>query len=357
MKPMVTERKFNPEMLVLAREARSLNQTELAGLAGVTQGQISKIENGQREPPPELISTFARVLKYRESLFFRNEVIAGIPESYTRKRQSLSATALHRIIAELNLRRFAIIRLLKAAEIQERLPFPELDLEDYGSPAEVARAVRSAWLLPPGPVRNLMRCIEAAGGILVPCDFGVGELDAIGQRIPGAPPLIFYNTRFPGDRLRFTLAHEVAHLIMHRVPHPDMEKEANQFAAELLVPERDVRPQLTGNLRLSDLAALKPYWRVSMAMLLERAKDVGRISSGRYVQLRKEYTGRGYKYGEPPELAVEPEVPANLRDLIALHLGHLGYSPEELSEVADLYAEEFHQSYVPERPHLRLIAS
>ncbi|MBK7012326.1 MAG: ImmA/IrrE family metallo-endopeptidase [Xanthomonadales bacterium] len=44
--------------------------------------------------------------------------------------------------------------------------------------------------------------------------------------------MIFINKDVPGDRWRFTLAHELAHLVMHDIPKPDMEDEADEFASE-----------------------------------------------------------------------------------------------------------------------------
>ncbi len=64
------------------------------------------------------------------------------------------------------------------------------------------------------------------------------------------PPCIFLNQHVPADRMRFSLAHELGHIIMHTVPGDEIENEANAFAAELLVPEKQFRRALTGQ-RLS----------------------------------------------------------------------------------------------------------
>ena len=38
--------RFNPEMLILAREARGITQSEMAKKLSVSQGNVSKIESG-----------------------------------------------------------------------------------------------------------------------------------------------------------------------------------------------------------------------------------------------------------------------------------------------------------------------
>lgn len=352
------EKRFNPEMLILARESRAMTQAGLAKAADTTQGRISKIENGVLDPPPALVSDFATALEYRESFFYQSEQIYGLPQSYTRRKQSLGSATQRRIFAEINIKRIQVMRLLKAAQIEERHPLPQLAVEDYhGSAAEVAQAVRASWLLPPGPVRNLTRSLEAAGVLVIPAEFGTREIDAVGQRISGLPPMIFYNPGVPADRLRFTLAHELGHLVMHRVPHPLMEDEANEFAAEFLMPLREIRPQIPSRLTLADLASLKPVWRVAMSALLVRGRDIGKISDGQYRYLWSQMSRNGWRLREPAELDFPAEHPTILRDLIALHLNTLRYNTEELSEVLHIFLPEFRQRYAPERAHLRLVAN
>jgi|tagenome__1003787_1003787.scaffolds.fasta_scaffold19772649_1 Zn-dependent peptidase ImmA (M78 family) len=66
------------------------------------------------------------------------------------------------------------------------------------------------------------------------------------------------------NRLRLTLAHEIAHIIMHNGPSLEMEDEANGFAAEFLMPRREIKGSLFG-LNMAKLAELKRHWCVSMA--------------------------------------------------------------------------------------------
>lgn len=55
------------ERVRFVRQQRSLTTTELGELVGVSQGHISKIENGERQPTPALIRELARELGVRES--------------------------------------------------------------------------------------------------------------------------------------------------------------------------------------------------------------------------------------------------------------------------------------------------
>ena len=101
----------------------------------------------------------------------------------------------------------------------------------------------------------------------------------------------------PTDRARFTLAHELAHLIMHRIPTPDSEGEADRFASEFLMPARDIAADLNG-FSLQKAAVLKPYWRVSMAALIQHAEDLSKITEWQHKNLniqKNKLNGRGLR--------------------------------------------------------------
>ncbi|MFX5225882.1 ImmA/IrrE family metallo-endopeptidase, partial [Acinetobacter baumannii] len=94
-------------------------------------------------------------------------------------------------------------------------------------------------------------------------------------KVPGLNPCIFIDKNMPSDRQRFTLAHELGHAIMHKLPSENMEDEANRFASALLMPSKDIRPYLTGKITLEKLATLKLVWKVSMNALLKTAEREG----------------------------------------------------------------------------------
>ncbi len=280
--------RLNPQMVTLARELRELTQEQLADRVGVGQAKIAKLEGGlQPDVSDDLAERLAFALDMPIGFFQQVGDLVGVGSSayFYRKRADLSARDRKRIHALINLLRINLGKMLNSIDVEARRPLPQFDVEDYGnSPERVAQAIRQLWNMPDGPVANLTTLIESAGVIIVPVDFGTQSMDGTSIRLADMPPLIFINASLSGDRWRFTLAHELGHLIMHDVPHEQMEDEADSFAAEFLMPEADMRPLFTrlGVIRLEDLAKLKPFWRTSMASLLKRAGDLGFLSaSGR----------------------------------------------------------------------------
>jgi Zn-dependent peptidase ImmA (M78 family) len=165
---------------------------------------------------------------------------------------------------------------------------------------------------------------------------------------------MFVNSEIPGDRLRYTMAHELGHLIMHQIPSSDIENEANRFAAEFMMPEKDIGPHLRG-LSLQKLASMKPVWKMSMASLLKRSYDLGKISVFMYRKLNTQISKYGYKTAEPIE--IPQEEPTVLRDLINVHLNEHGYSESELAEMLLAGHERYRKFYAPKdaSKQLRLV--
>jgi Zn-dependent peptidase ImmA (M78 family)/DNA-binding XRE family transcriptional regulator len=350
---------FNHRMLLLARESRGLTQSALAERADCTQGAVSRIENGLDEPTADIVDRLARALSYPPSFFFQNARIHGLPVTFYRKRKQMSRKLLAEIEAEVAIRSIHISALLRAAEIHFEKGIPRIDADADGdqTPEDIAQTVRAWWGIARGPIPNLVELIEQMGGIIVPCAFKSKDIDAIGQRVPEIPdhPLFFTNENIPTDRLRYTLAHELGHVVMHCYPNPDadqMEREADRFAGEFLMPAKDIQPELRG-ISIPKLASLKPIWRVSMGALLMRAKSLGIVTPRSYRYMWMEMGRLGFRTNEPAQLALSPEKPTILEELVGLHLDTFKYSAEELSQVLNELPGEFEKKY--RRGPIRLV--
>jgi len=339
----------NPAMVVLAREARGLNQSTVALALKITQAHYSKLEAGLTPVSDHHLQRLSGVLHLPSSFFARTDPVYGpsVAEFFHRKRQAVSQRLLSQLHATLNMRRMEIARLLRAVDIGD-LNVPRFSTEDLDGPEAVADAMRAAWMLPSGPIDDLVAHLEAAGILVMELDFGTPLVDAVSQWVPGLLPMLFVNTAAPGDRLRLTVAHELGHMVMHREPHAQMEAEANAFAAAFLMPPRDILPDFH-RVSLERLAALKPYWKVSMQAILVHAYRLGRISEHHYQRLWAEMGKAGYRRREPAELEVARESPKLLAQIVDVHLNDLSYSPADLGALVNLIEDEAIGIYLSRR--------
>lgn len=350
---METER-FNPEMLALARESRGYTQTALARKSSYSQSVISRFESGVLELNREAVLKFARILGYPPKFFGHSDTVYGLGSSFLfhRKRQTTPVGIQREIQADINIARMRIDRLLRGLTWEPANEFPTFEVGLDGSPEDVARFVRAAWNLPDGPVRNLTHAVEQAGAIVMPYTFPTRKVDGISVWVTPTPPLFFVNNSAPADRTRRTLAHETGHMVMHRIPHADIEAEADSFANEFLMPALDIKGDLQ-NLTLAKAASLKLTWRVSIQSLVRRARDLGCILEGRYRSLMVQISRSGMRRVEPNPIA--EELPRNIRSIIGIHRTVHGYSPEELADLTFCSdPSEFDRVFSTTRPRLRI---
>lgn len=348
---------FNCHMMTLARDSRGLTQEELSFSLNMGQGTLSKYETGIQVPPDEFVRALGDVLGYPESFFREPGRPYGLPPFHFRRRKKLSKKALGKIIAEMNIRRLHISKLIRSFERRSNKFIPEIDRDEYQgkqkkplSVEDVARVIRELWMLPSGPIPNMVEIIEENGGIVVPCDFGTDLIDAMSQRIDGLPVMFFVNVNAPADRLRHTLAHELGHMVLHTTIVKDdaeMEDEADAFAGAFLLPADEIRPQLR-KFDLRQLANMKLYWKVSMAAIAVRADRLNLITPYQSKMFFVEMSRLGYRKREPNE--PPKEFPSTLRQMIGFHTKKLGYSAADMANLLNLRVSEFREMYNPEFP-------
>ena len=195
--------------------------------------------------------------------------------------------------------------------------------------------------MPAGPVADLTAWIERAGVFVIHAEMPDSAMDGVTIRVPDTPPCIFLNKGQPSDRMRFSLAHELAHLVMHRIPTPTMEAEANSFAGAFLAPAADIRSYFHGRrIDLPLLAGFKPEWRMAMAALLYRAKQLRYVDDNQARYLWQQFNFHKIRLREPPELDFPVERPTLMPKLLSMHLDEFGYSLADLRRLLAMHEAE-----------------
>lgn len=322
---------FNPQMLVLAREFGEMTQTQLAKLLGVSQGTISKIEEGIKECDEEFLKSISDVLDRPKNFFTQYHQFNLTLEGSFRRKSSLSKKLLRTTDARMNIERLQINQLVNSCSLELEDP-PACNPDEYSKGAsEIAKLMRQHLGIPRGPVENLVEKIERTGCIVRFIDFGTLLVD--GFAVLTNTPIIFVNKTMPADRRRLTLAHEFGHVIMHRgVVRPNMEDEAFEFAGEFLMPAQEIKSSLYP-LNIEKLARLKLKWKVSMAAILQHSLRIGAIKERYFRYLRTQLSKHGYNKNEPYEDSIDLERPELLTKIFRHYKNDLEYSIEDMESL------------------------
>lgn len=342
---------FNGQMLVLARESRRMTQKALAETSDTAQSAISKAEAGVVEPATSSVAAWARALRYRVDMFAQSSEPPPPPRTMFRKRASLSQGDTKAIKASIAIQCMHVEALVRSIE----LPEPDVPLltigSDVASAADAAQYVRHAWKIAPGPLANIVEPLEDHSIVVTPLQNKSPAFMGLSvfERSRALPPIMFYNGEAPADRVRWTIAHELGHIVLHHhqaAISDECEDEADEFASEFLMPERDIRQHFSSRTGLDDLAQLKLHWRVSMQALLMRAQAVGRLTKSQSTRIWKLISMHGYRRVEPNAFALEQ--PALLSEIVRVHIEDLDFSLEDLCTLLSLEPEEVRALYKPD---------
>jgi len=350
----------NYRQLQLARESRGYTQTNLAkSISGLSQSNLSKMEKGLLPIGPEVLSCIAKKLQYPIEFFYKKSQLTPVGSLHYRKRLSLSKSALMLIESKRDIVRMIVDDLSQSVEIKE-CTIPHISVTDSMTPNDIAFRIRQYMQIPKGPIQNLISHLEDMGIIVYEMEFNTDKLMGFTVYTDTCQPIIFINVSMPNDRKRFTLGHELGHIVMHlnidtNDDDKEIEHQADAFASEFLMPILDCIEDIR-YFRIKRLDELKAYWKVSKAAIIKRALTAKVITEDKYKYFMIELSRMGERKTERGFVPLDK--PTLLRQMVEMHINELNYTKTELAQILGL-SESDCDSYLymnasPRRLQLRL---
>ncbi len=325
------------ERLRALRELFGFTQKQLSDMTGLGQTWVSDVETQSRDATDAELELIANVTGTPVSFFHVESSSIPLDSLRFRKLSGASKTMtrrIHRWYGE-------SYRVSDGLISESKYPVADLPFVSKESLSdeeinEIADQTREALRLAPNaPIPHLTRALERAGVAVAPlvpsqidgdeAPVGGGHFGASYWGGLGSIGLVGFFPGTHGDRQRFTIAHEVGHMVLHtfRPRAVDPEDEANKFAAALLVPQSRAVDILSDKTNLTDYARIKATWGVSIQALIMRAAALDLISDSRKRSLFVQLSAKGWRKEEPVE--VGNESPLLLWTLLSRRFGHRPY--------------------------------
>jgi Zn-dependent peptidase ImmA (M78 family) len=358
---------FYGDKLRLGRLLAGLSLDELGSAVATSRQFIHQLETGAKEPTDEMREALASVLSVT-SVFFAKPAANPVREEHCHFRRLASAPRA--LVTQAVARGTALEALVDAIETQVRLPavdFPEEQRPVTNEAVErIAENARQHWRLGlDAPITSMMRVVENAGAVVVHFDDLTDRIDALSMT-RRRPIIVRSTSKTAAVRLRFDLAHEAAHLIMHQgivTGDSITEGEAHRFAGAFLIPRAAFAKEFPRNRRWLDwnaLFAMKLRWKISVRAIVHRAFDLGLVDAAQYrtanIQLVKTGQMKVEKYddcilNEEPELLRAAISWLTGRDQVGLQrlLAELGMAPELFTRLTGEAAPALPNNVVPLR--------
>jgi Zn-dependent peptidase ImmA (M78 family) len=247
--------------------------------------------------------------------------------------------------------------------------YPELSLPGMSIPEdpahittdiieEAANAMRTFWRVADGPLPDCLERIEENGILVSRIHVRAEKVDAFSQWSDrfGLPFIVLSRDKASAARQRFDALHELGHILLHkkvtashlntRATYKLLEKQADQFASFMLLPERQFLDELYAP-TLDGMLSLKERWGVSVAAMIMRCHSLELFDDDDAKRMWMNYTRRGWRKGEPFDGKMEKESPYLIRRSFDMLLEQgvqsaadirkaLPFPVEDLEEMADL---------------------
>jgi Zn-dependent peptidase ImmA (M78 family)/DNA-binding XRE family transcriptional regulator len=327
----------------MARTAAGLSLRALAEKIGVSAMAISKYENGKDVPRSGVLIRMSEAFGVNVDYFFRTIEI-NLSRPLYRNHDALpkkEEKEIHEQIRELIERYLDVEEIVGEHMLFTLLPNKTRRVAKLDDAEKVAQNVRDHWNLGTDPLENVIDIFEQ-NGIKVGEIDGTENFDALTFSIDEKTPVIVVKKNVVGDRQRFSLAHEVGHIVMDIEPGVNTEDAAHRFAGAFLAPAPGILADLGKKRKMLDiyeLHLLKHKYGISMQALIYRARDLHIISDAKWNQLFQMFKKKDWRTSEPGD-HLKPESPTRMKRLIFRALSE---NKMTRSRAAELLGTDFDQ--------------
>lgn len=324
---------FNGKRLKIARTLKGMSISDLAEALNLQRQTVSAYENGKNTHPdfPNVLH-MSQILKFPIDFFLESDTKFVNVATSTYFRSLLTTNKKYRYEQEIKIHFVSIIY----AYLCEYINFPHINLPvvlGNDSVDDIATKLRECWNLGYGPIDNLIFHAEQNGIILTSFSTTTNDIDAFSQKIvidnEERYVVALSKNKNTASRLHFDVAHELGHIMLHDweddienlspVEFRNREQQANNFAAAFLLPKESFIKEIGMYAdKLSYYIELKRKWKVSVAAMIRRAKNLGLMSYDKYQSLMRQMQKLGIRKSEPLDDVLVTAQPSLLKTAVEM---------------------------------------
>lgn len=276
---------------------------------------------GGELPDMSVLQGLASALNVRLDFFFE-PIRSEIAQPEFRKRKSKLKVKEESALleqAQVGLDRYLELEEIAGASTAADNPLSGIRVATVEDAENAAEQLRDAWDLGGNPIPQVVEMLEERGIRVLEAE-APESFDGLAAWAGDIPFMLVNRNVKDTCRLRFTLLHELGHLLMRIPEELDqklIEKLCNRFASAMLFPADAFRSHFGERRRhiaLQELINLKEEWGMSIAAIAYRAKDLRIISEDGHRRFSITYSQRGFKKDEPG-FYVMPERPQRFKQI------------------------------------------
>lgn len=299
------------------RLLKNLSLKEAGSLLNMTATAISKYEKGEILPDSKKIIDFANAYDVKSIELLKVYNAPQMKFTSFRKKKRLTGQNL-KLLEDLI--QDEVAKYLEVLEMNN-IDINNIKLKEY--PCTILEDAETAAdnfrnyikISNKQPISDLINILENLGIIIIQIknpDNRFNDFDGLSEIVNNIPVIVLLDNIKDGARQRFTIAHELGHLVLNiKNTCLDEEKLCNRFASALLMPKEAVINEFgysRSNINFFELIAFKNEFKVSYTAIIYRLKDLNIISEYLYKKLSiflSQRIGKNDPKPIPPEISYQ----------------------------------------------------
>ena len=304
------------------RLLNNLSLKEAGEKLNMSAPAIMKYENGDIIPNSEKLIEFANAYDVKVLDLLKTYNTPEMTFKSFRKKQKLQGKRLELLkeIIQNNVANY--LEAIEMNQTDKALSLKKYSCNSLEDAEEIADKFREHYKLSTNqPISDLINILENIGIVIIQIknqNKQFTDFDGLSEVVNNIPIIVILDDIEDGARQRFTIAHELGHLILD-VKNKDLDEEklCHRFASSLLMPRGAVIKEFgrsRNNISFFELIAFKKEYKVSISATIYRLKDLNIISEYLFKQLNIYLSANGYKKKEP--INITPEESDQLRKIV-----------------------------------------
>lgn len=302
------------------RLKKGLTKKALADQANISLRILTAYENGERKPDMEALKSLAEPLGVRVSDFLAIRRNDSITHCEFRKNSTFSKSKqeLVRESVEEYFSRFMTIVEISGTDVLPTVPeCGSLALSDDDE-ENAYRLRKHLGFSTDGPLEELIGKLESKGILIWECTVADRNFSGMNGFVNGRPYIVINPSMSP-ERIRSTLAHELAHFMFiwpDDMSDKEIEDKATAISGAFLFSRADAIREL-GAIRSSvtnAMTLIAKKYGISMMLLVKRSEIVKIIPKSVARNFFIRASKAGWRTGEPTR--IEEEHPSLFQQLV-----------------------------------------
>jgi Zn-dependent peptidase ImmA (M78 family)/DNA-binding XRE family transcriptional regulator len=289
-----------------ARQKSGLTLQEIADKLGLSKQMISKYENGLSLPDSSNLIKLADVFNEKIDYFFRKSVVELQNVNFRKKSSYISKKEKSLKVKILNqMENYLTIEDILSIKSEFANPLIDFQISDFNNSEEAANKLRKAWNLGNDPIHNIINLLESNEIKVIEINEPDQNMfDGLSAFIDNKYPVIAINKNFPLERKRFTLFHELAHLLLkidEKIIDKQKEKMCDRFAGAMLLPQSIIFKEIgvkRDKISIKELVNFQKQFGISISAIIYRLSDLNIIPESKkklfFIRQNKEKSFKDY---------------------------------------------------------------